>query len=332
MKNNRISLYDSSKAKKINETTLKLFKKYNIELNLRELSEKTIHQYYYDLMSWWIYVLDNQSNVSVLDLDEDDITEFLFFCKQQGNSTRRMKRRMASISAFYKFLKKKRLINFNPMDCIDRPKKDVNVNVQTFLSEEQVSNLKLKLDELIKEYSYKGILNQHIALQYKTFCLIALSTMARVNAISSLTWEQCDLINRTFDDVIEKEGYVVTLYFSEEVKEMLLLLKRFRKDNDINDNGYILVAQTFDGETPVFNKSKPDTLWRWTKRIGKLINVPELHPHDFRHTGATILKNKGMALEDVSQLLNHQSTDVTNKFYIKADKKIISENKDKYLW
>jgi integrase/recombinase XerC len=61
-----------------------------------------------------------------------------------------------------------------------------------------------------------------------------------------------------------------------------------------------------------------------------LIGIPELHPHDFRHTGATLLKNRGMALEDISTLLNHKSADVTNKFYIKADKKAISQNKDKF--
>ena len=68
----------------------------------------------------------------------------------------------------------------------------------------------------------------------------------------------------------------------------------------------------------------------WCKVIGRLIDVPTLHPHDFRHSGATLLKNAGMALEDISLLLNHSSTDVTQQFYIKTDTKRLSKLKDEF--
>jgi integrase len=128
--------------------------------------------------------------------------------------------------------------------------------------------------------------------------------------------------------VVEKEGYVVTLYFSQEVKDVLIRLQEYRKANNIVDCGYVFIAK--DSGCDTYHKADNVTLWRWCKRIGMLIGIPELHPHDFRHTGATLLKNRGMALEDISTLLNHKSTDVTNKFYIKADKKAISQNKDKF--
>lgn len=298
-------------------------------MSLRELSEQTINQYYYDLISWWIYVLENQGNVCVTELDEDDITEFLFYCKTHGNNSRRMKRRMSSIGAFYKFLRKKKIISENPMDYIDRPTKDVDVTTQTFLSEEQIIDLKKKLVDLYAIYSKKSL--EHLALQYRCYALLSLSTMARVNAISNIQWSQIDYDNRTINNVLEKEGYLVTLYFSLEVKEILLALKEYRKSHNINDNDWLFIAKDDNSlNNNLYHKADKSTLWRWCKRIGKLINIPELHPHDFRHSGATLLKNKGMALEDVSLLLNHKSTDVTNKFYIKADKKAIANNKDKF--
>lgn len=328
-KSKHIKLFDDKKINNINSTTLKLWNKYKIDMSLRELSEQTINQYYYDLVSWWIYILDNQGNICVTELDADDITEFLYFCKSNGNNSRRMKRRMSSIGAFYKFLRKKRIINENPMEFIDRPKKDVDVNVQTFLSEEQVVDLKIKLIDLVREYSYRG--KEHIALQYQCYALLSLSTMARVTAISNIEWSMIDYENRTINNVIEKEGYVVTLYFSQEVKDVLIMLYAYRKNYNIEDNGYVFIAKdnNFNNDNK-YHKADNSTLWRWCKQIGKLINIPELHPHDFRHTGATLLKNRGMALEDVSLLLNHKSTDVTNKFYIKVDKKKVSDNKDKF--
>ena len=72
------------------------------------------------------------------------------------------------------------------------------------------------------------------------------------------------------------------------------------------------------------------TAGEWCKKIGEMIDEPTLHPHDFRHSGATILKNMGMSLEEVSILLNHSGTDVTNKYYIKKDMTKIYAAKNKY--
>lgn len=68
----------------------------------------------------------------------------------------------------------------------------------------------------------------------------------------------------------------------------------------------------------------------WCKKIGEMIDEPTLHPHDFRHSGATLLKNAGMSLEDVSSLLNHAGTDVTNKYYTKKDTTKIQSAKDRF--
>ena len=102
----RICFYDAEKLKLINEENLKLWQKYKIDMTLRDLSQTTIAAYENDLQQWFIYILDNQFNQSVKELSEDDLTEFFYYCKMQGNNTNRMKRRMASISAFYKFLRK----------------------------------------------------------------------------------------------------------------------------------------------------------------------------------------------------------------------------------
>ena len=56
---------------------------------------------------------DKQFNMSVLEATEDDITEYYYWRKQQGNNVNRQKRVMASVSAFYKFLRKKRRISWS---------------------------------------------------------------------------------------------------------------------------------------------------------------------------------------------------------------------------
>ena len=309
----RIVLHNEEKLKQINPETQKLMQKYKIDMSLRDLSPKSIYSYEKDLNQWFIYILDHQFNQCVTELSDDDITEFLYFCKQEGNNVERMKRRMATISAFYKFLRKKKLIKENPTEFMDRPKKGMPVTVQTYLTPEQVDLMRTKLTE-------------YGDLQLKTYAMFSLSTMARVNAIANLKWEQIDFEARECRDVLEKEGYIVELSFSNEVKDLLLALKKEREDKGINDYGWVFYSRYNNETKPISN----GTLLEWCKKIGNMIGVPTLHCHDFRHSGATLLKNMGMSLEDISELLHHSGTDVTSKFYIKKDTSKIKALKDKF--
>lgn len=312
----RIVMYDQNKLEKINPETLQLLNKYRMDMELRELSERSIYQYMSDLNQWLIYVYDNQANQSVTQLEEDDLTEFFYYCKTQGNNSRRMKRRMSSVSAFYKFLRKKKLISENPMEFIDRPKKDTDIVVQTFLSPEQVTLMREKLQEYVNNNGYR-------AKDLQLYALFSLSTMARVNAVSNIRLDQIDFEDRVCNDVLEKEGKIVTLYFSQEVKELLLAIKQDRINQNIDDGGYVFYANNTE-------PMKPSTLTDWAHKIGKMINVPTLHPHDFRHSGSQLLKLAGCPIEQISELLNHNGLDVTKKFYLRADKKKIQAEKDKY--
>lgn len=320
----KVAIGNKEKLKNINPETLKYWEKYKNDMIIRELSDLTIYNYQNDLENWWLYIYEYQKNKSILEIDDDDIASFLGYCKKQGNNSRRMKRRISSISSFYNFLVKRRYVTENPTAFIDRPKKDTEVVMQTFLTEKQINNMKEKLIENIN--NHRTISAKHTALQLRLYALFSLSTMARINAVRTVRWEMVDFDNRIVNNVIEKEGYEVELYFSSEVRDCMYDVIEFRKKHGIDDGGYVFTAK----ENGVNDCTSTTTLARWAKIIGEMIGVPTLHPHDFRHSGATFLKNKGMALEDISELLHHSGTDVTRKFYIKADQKKITEKKDKY--
>lgn len=307
----RICLYNEETAKNINQETLKLFQKYQIDMSIRDLSGNTVKQYNSDLMQWFIYMHDNQFNLSVLEATEDDITEYYYWRKQQGNNVNHQKRIMSSISAFYKFLRKKRLIKESPVEFIDRPKQGLPIAIQTYLTKEQVQLMREKLEE------YGDI-------QLQAYAFLSLTTMARVHAIASLKWEQVDFNERICSDVLEKEGKIVELSFSEETKDYLLKLIEYRKENNIDDHGRIFISPYVTDDKPI----QDGTLNSWCKKIGELIEVPSLHPHDFRHSYATLMKNSGIDLESISEMLNHASVDVTKKFYIKSDSSKIRKLKD----
>lgn len=309
----RICLYDENKAKNINPETLKLFQKYQIDMSIRDLSTKTIEQYNSDLMQWFIYMYNNQFNLSVLEATEDDLTEYYYWRKQQGNNVNRQKRIMSSISAFYKFLRKKRLITESPVEFIDRPKQGQAIVKQTFLTVDQVNLLRQKLTE------YGDI-------QLKTYILFGLSTMARVNAMAHLRWEQIDFNERMCTDVLEKEGKIVDLYFSEEVSSLLKELKQYRQDNNIEDYGWVFASSYVTKDKCISN----GTLNEWCKLAGGMIGIPSLHNHDLRHSGSNLLKEMGMEIQDIAELLHHESTETTVRHYLTVNKQKVKENKDKF--
>jgi Site-specific recombinase XerD len=280
-------------------------------MSIRDLSKNTILQYNSDLMQWFIYMYNSQFNLSVLEAKDEDLEEYYYWRKQQGNNVNRQKRVMASISAFYKFLRKKKLIVESPVEFIERPKAGQPITVQTYLTKEQVQLMREKLQE-------------HGDIQLQAYAFVSLTTMARVNAVANLRWKQIDWDERIFSDVLEKEGKIVELSFSEETKGYLEKLVQYRKDSDINDYGWIFISPYVTEDKPINN----GTLNDWCKVIGEMIGEPTLHCHDFRHSYATLLKNEGVNLEDVSVMLNHSGTDVTKKFYIKTDTSKVRKIKD----
>lgn len=309
----QVRLYDQDKIKLINSDTQKYWKKYQQYMSIKELSEKTIYNYNSDLSQWFIFILDNQFNQSVIDLDEDDILEFITFAKEQGNNTERIKRRLSTISAFYRFLKRKKIFfGDSPTEYIDRPKKGLPVVEQVFLSQEQINKIRLQL-KLNKD------------LQLETYFELSLSTMARVNAVAHLRWEQIDFEKRQCNDVLEKEQRYVTLYFSERVKKLLLDLKKQREENNINDYGWVWRTPYTDENDCVSN----GTLSSWSKKIGDMIGVP-CHCHTWRKSGSNLLKKMGMPLEDIATLLNHLDPSTTKKHYIDNQNSQVAALKDQF--
>ena len=311
----RINLYDAEKLKNINPETLKLFQKYQVDMSIRDLSQNTIYGYITDLQQWFIYMHDNQFNLSVLDCTDDDLNEYFYFRKQEGNNVNRQRRVMSSISAFYKFLRKKKLIKESPTEFLERPKQGQPIVKQTFLTIEQVNELREKLTE-------------YGDAQLQAYIFFGLSTMARVNAMAHLRWEQVDLDERTCTDVLEKEGKIVDLFFSPEVAELLRKMKQEREEKGINDYGWVWYTPYITEEECINN----GTLNDWCKKAGNMIGVPTLHDHDLRHSGSNILKELGMDVQDIAELLHHESTETTVKHYLSKNKKKIKENKDNFTF
>ena len=66
------------------------------------------------------------------------------------------------------------------------------------------------------------------------------------------------------------------------------------------------------------------------RELGRKLNIPKVHPHKFRRTLATMAIDKGMPIEQVQQLLGHQSVDTTLQ-YAMVNQSNVKNSHRKYI-
>lgn len=295
------------------------------------LSETTKKSYESDFNQWLVFINERYESGHIYEedilkilKDEDGmedmvdlIEDYVAFCSSVlGNNERRIQRRMSSISSFFLYLLKRRRIKSNPLDYLERPSVRAGEKpqvLQTFLTEEQIRDIRKGLKEMEDT-------------QLELYFEMSLSTMARVNAVRNIRLDQLDLEENSVSGVREKEGYIVDLYMSDRTVELIKEWLDERKEREV-DSEY-LFSTRYGGKWNQVSKSTIQTVW--AKKIGEIIGIKELHPHDFRHSGSSLLFNKGMPLEDVQELLNHQSPETTLKYYIKRDMQKLQEKKKQF--
>ncbi|MCR4606417.1 MAG: site-specific integrase [Oscillospiraceae bacterium] len=121
-----------------------------------------------------------------------------------------------------------------------------------------------------------------------------------------------------------KTGESRTVPISERLYKMLMALKAdlenklSEKDDDGNivtqvsifPNGFIFNRE-LDPYTPIY----PSTPTRWQSDFVKRHNLPNVSPHDLRHTAATLALESGADLKQVQELLGHKDPSTTMAFY-----------------
>ena len=146
------------------------------------------------------------------------------------------------------------------------------------------------------------------------------STGIRVGELVKLNRGDIDFDNRECV-VFGKGDKERKVYFDARTK--IHLRRYLDKRTDDNEALFVSLLEPFD-------RLRISGVEIRLRKIGKELNLQKVHPHKFRRTLATMAIDKGMPIEQVQQLLGHQSIDTTLQ-YAMVNQNNVKESHRKYI-
>lgn len=268
----------------------------------KELDQKTLKAYRIDLRQYFDFICSD-------DLDKERIEEYITELHKKYKQ-KTVKRKIASLKAYYNYLEEEEIISENPFRKIKVKFKEV-ITLPRIIPREEI--------EQLLNYMY-GCLDKNNVSNYK-YCLrdvavveVFFATGARVYEISNIRADSINL-NTGLIRIMGKGGKERYIQISNA--SILAILKRYYAENEqsIKKSGYFFVNNR---ESRYTEQSIRLMLKKYTKLAGINRNIT---PHMFRHSFATYLIEEGVDVSCVQQILGHSSIKTTQIYIHIAAKK-----------
>lgn len=268
----------------------------------KELDGKTLKAYRIDLRQYFEYVCVDEPDKEKI---EEYITHLYKSYKQKT-----VKRKIASIKAFYNYLEETEIIAESPFRKIKVKFKET-VTLPRIIPREEIEKLLNHMYQCLNEndkVSHKHMLRDVAVIE------VFFATGARVYEISNIREDSINL-NTGLIRLMGKGGKERYVQISNT--SILEVLKKYYDENEqaIKKSGYFFVNNR---ESRYTEQSIRLMLKKYTKQAGIERNIT---PHMFRHSFATYLIEEGVDVSCVQQILGHSSIKTTQIYIHIAAKK-----------
>ena len=268
----------------------------------KELDAKTVKAYRIDLTQFFSYV---QSTEPEKESIEQYITELHKKYKQKT-----IKRKIASIKAFYSYLEEEELVEQNPFRKIKVKFKETII-LPRIIPREEIEQLLNYIYASLSSLS--GIQYKH-SLRDAAVIEVFFATGARVYEISNIRVENINL-NSGLIRIMGKGRKERYIQISNTA--VLDILRKYYEENEpeIKKSGYFFINNRGKRYT---EQSIRLMLKKYTLKAGIQRKIT---PHMFRHSFATYLIEEGVDVSCVQQILGHSSIKTTQIYIHVAAKK-----------
>ena len=282
--------------------------------------KKSTETYYKDIIK---YITDYFAGAVLQDITPIQIQEYLQHLRKEHEkhknkpmSDKYMHHQYGALRNIFGYAYKNKMISENPMDNVEAPK----------MRKKKVDALS---DEQAKVF-FEKVKSCPIDLQCILTMLI--TTGLRRGELVGLKWRDID----TSAGVLHVErgvsythgsGVVVsTPKTSSSIRDVPLMpatvdvILRYLDDTKKKHPSTIIKdAYLFHMRDDIFRPIDPNAITRRVKRFMRNSGLPDLSPHDLRHSCATLLLAQGADVKSVQQILGHSDASTTLNFYVKAD-------------
>ena len=215
-----------------------------------------------------------------------------------------------TLANIFSYAMKQEIILKNPMDKVDCPK----------LSKKKVDALSA---EQAKEFFS---LISNCPIDFWCMLNLMITTGIRRGELMGLQWGDIDFDHYTISvsrnvTYTPASGIVVSTPKTDcglrqipLIPSVAALLLEYRSGTEWCKQDYLFPK---DGN-PALARD-PNSVTRRVKRFMKTHGLPDMSPHDLRHTCATLLLSNGADVKSVSEILGHTDASTTLNFYVRSD-------------
>lgn len=268
----------------------------------KELDRKTLKAYRIDLRQYFEYICVDEP-------DKEKIEEYVTHL-HKSYKQKTVKRKIASIKAFYNYLEETEIIAESPFRKIKVKFKET-VTLPRIIPREEIEKL---LNHMYQCLNENDKASRKFMLRDVAVIEVFFATGARVYEISNIRDASINL-NTGLIRLMGKGGKERYVQISNT--SILEVLKKYYDENEqsIKKSGYFFVNNR---ESRYTEQSIRLMLKKYTKQAGIERNIT---PHMFRHSFATYLIEEGVDVSCVQQILGHSSIKTTQIYIHIAAKK-----------
>lgn len=246
-----------------------------------------------------------------------DIQKYLIYLRtkyrtKQGKpiSDKTIRHHYCVLTLIFAYAVEQEILLKNPMDKVECPKL-AKKPVEAF-TQEQAEEFLSRLDSC--------------PIDFRCMLTLLITTGIRRGELMGLQWRDIDFEHLTISiqrnvtytpesgvvvDTPKTENSVRTIPIIPSVAE---LLAQYRVKGEAAQDCFL-----FPNDKGAKLPRDPNAVTRRVKRFMKNNGLPDMSPHDLRHSCATLLLSSGADIKSIQEILGHANASTTLNFYVKSD-------------